>query len=162
MIHWVTFHDHVGSHTHPSRKSALGTLSSEDSQTSWKCGGGIFTSRRENVRSSFASRLFSRNNKPRDTAEDDSPRHPWLRQQQLMRKGKRGGTKRPGELESGVCDGGILVDPESAPTTHAHLANPQDGGMSRSANANEDAVRHIENLRPLPLICRRTGMSPSI
>lgn len=163
MIHWVTYNDHAGSHKHTaSWKPATATLNSADSRASRVLGGGVFGPQREKERSSYASRMLSRYGRTKETMEDCTDSDSWLYPQHIPNDGERVTTQRPGRFGAGVYDDCNMVDLESGPASSDHMANSQNDDFSTVATANMDETRHTENLKPLPLVCRRTGMSPSI
>lgn len=157
MIHWVTAHDHVGSHTHSSRKRGIIPLYFDSSDASRSRAGGVPWHQHENK---ITSRVFSWHNRSREESEDHNDI--GLRQQHMLNDGEYRAPHRPRKSELEVYENGILVDSKSTSTTNDLVVNPEDNTHRPDINASAEEIRSTENLRPLPLVCRRTGMSPGI
>lgn len=170
MIHWVTAHDHVGSHTHSSWKPGAGPLISGSSRGSRGQSVGALWPEQERERPSFKNRVMFWQGRSRETTENYNNADSWLNQQHALNEGAHGAAAaqraRRSDSED-ICDDAIMVDLEAGEKpTNGGLGNKQQqDGTSRPgavSNAYTDETRYMENLRPLPLVCRRTGMSPSI
>lgn len=176
MIHWVTAHDHVGSHTHSSWKPDAGPLNSGSSRGSRGQSVGAMWPEQDRKRPSFKNRVMFWQDRSRETIENYNNADSWLHQQRVLNEEAQGAAaaasaaaQRARRRDSeDICDDAIMVDLEAGgQATNDGLATDQQqqDGASRPeavSNAHTDETRYMENLRPLPLVCRRTGMSPSI
>lgn len=111
----------------------------------------------------------------KDTTENYNDADSWLRQQHVINEEAHGGAaasaaaaaKRSRRSDSDdIGDDAIMVDLEAGQATSDELATNQQANESSRpgaiSTAHTEETRYMENLRPLPLVCRRTGMSPSI
>lgn len=168
MIHWVTAHDHVGSHTHSSWKPGAGPLNSGSSRGSRGQSVGALWPEQERERPSFKNRMMFWQGRSKETIENYNNADSWLNQQHVLNEEAHGAAQRARRRDSeDNCDDAIMVDLEAGgqATNNGLDTNHQENGAARPgaiSNTNTDETRYMENLRPLPLVCRRTGMSPSI
>lgn len=168
MIHWVTAHDHVGSHTHYSWKTGAGPLNSGSSRGSRGQSVGALWPVQGKERPSFKNRMMFWQGRSKETTENYSNANSWLKQQHVSNEEAHGAAHRARRRNSeDVCDDAIMVDLETGEqaTSDGLATNQQQEGTLRPgafSNACTHETRYMENLRPLPLVCRRTGMSPSI
>lgn len=159
MIHWVTANDHVGSRTHSGAwRPNLGPLNSRTSRASRVQRGGVCWPQEEDKQCDLANRMLSWHGRCKETADDYNDSDSGLRQQHILNE-----AQWPRRFGIEIHEDGHLVDLEAASIeTGIRFLNPQGDTSRPEATANEDETRSVENLRPLPLVCRRTGMSPSI
>lgn len=134
---------------------------------------GALWPEQEKERSSFKHRMMFWHGRPKETTENYNNADSWLRQQHVTNSEAHGGggaaaaAQRSRRSDSDdIGDDAIMADVEAGQTTSDELAtNQQETGTSRpgaTSNTYTEETRYMENLRPLPLVCRRTGMSPSI
>lgn len=82
----------------------------------------------------------------------------WLQQQCPPGERRRGATQQLTELETRTYDDCDLVDLEAAAISGKRLADAQDNSESKVANADDDEIRCMDNLRPLPVVYKNAGV----
>lgn len=124
MIHWVTHHDHSGSHSHNGKPREASRIA------------------KKNLLNSSASTCVG--------------------SQELVDIEWHGG--RRSMRYSRLVSDGVVAVPRTRSLSEDGMVSPRSlNGMARLSNVTTNEEEEArECLSPLPMVCRRTGMSPGI